>query len=413
MKILTTFKYYPTLRHIALCLYSDFKAGRCVDNAAALTLTTLLSLVPLFTVLYAALKLMPGMDSLGEQMEVWLFQQFVPSRGDEIRGALQEFSGQTSNLTIAGSTMLIVTSSLMLARVEACLNAIWQVKPAAIGIGSFLRYWTILSLGPILIGVGVFLTSYVASIKILGSAVELLGMKGILLSIFPFALTVIAFSLIYVAVPNCYVPFKSACIGAFIAAALFEIGKRIFAWYITEFPSYELIYGAFAALPIFLVWINLCWVILLLGGVVSRTFAVNVLRSTKVPDLFAGLELLRCFHNAQHSGVSLSESQIFGMLSWLSRYQWDRLRDLLEKKKIIVRTSKDAFVLSRSLDSLTQFEALKIFSWVHPQNENMNFPAGFEISEKVRNAVSSVQTKLKEEEFHQSVTFWFDESKSA
>lgn len=378
-----------------------------MDNAAALTLTTLLSLVPLFTVLYAALKLMPGMNELGEQFESWLFQQFVPSRGDEIRSALQSFSGQTSNLTIAGSAMLVITSSLMLARVEACLNAIWQVKPAAAGIGSFLRYWTILSLGPILIGVGVFLTSYVASIKILGSAVELLGAKAFLLTLFPFFLTVIAFTLIYIAVPNCFVPIKSALLGAFIAAGLFEVAKRIFAWYVTTFPAYELIYGAFAALPIFLVWINVCWVILLSGGVVSRTFAVDVLRTTKVSDLYAGLEVLKLFYQAQQQGQSLTAEDFYSEYEWLSRYQWDRLRELLEKNHLIAKTTDDKFLLSRSLDGVSQYEVLEVLGWISPSNaSNDSKLINTDAAKRAYTDIQAKEYELKTRDFSNSIIDW-------
>ena len=400
----------PKIRRITLCIYSDFNAGRCIDNAAALTVTTLLSLVPLITLLYAALRLMPGMNELGGQIENWLFQQLVPSRGDEIRNALQQFSGQASNLTIAGSSMLIVTSSLMLRRVEDCLNAVWQVKPANLGIGSFLRYWTILSLGPILIGVGVFLTSYVASIKILGSAVELLGVQGMLLTLFPFMLTVIAFALIYIAVPNCYVPIKSAFLGAFIAAGLFEVAKRIFAWYITKFPSYELIYGAFAALPIFLVWINLCWVIFLAGGVVSRTFAVDILRSTKLPDLYAGIEILKLFHQAQQSGKSLNEDEIYKSLSWLNRYQWDRIRVLFEGHGLMAKTDKDSFLLTKSLEKVNQFEVLQILGWINPQGQiNQLPPEDYKSSLLVYQQIKNIESKLKSESLGETLLMWFQE----
>lgn len=394
-------------RQISMSLIRDFKAGRCFDNSAILTMTTLLSLVPLITLIYAALRLMPGMNEVGGEVESWIFDQLVPSRSDEIRGALQQFSNQASKLTIAGSTVLLITSLLMLARIEVCLNAIWQVKPAISGLRAFLRYWAVLSLGPILIGVGVFLTSYVTSIKIVGSAVELLGVKAAFLSIFPFLLTIGAFTLVYTAVPNAKVPPKAAMLGALIAASLFETTKRVFAWFITEFPSYELIYGAFAALPIFIVWLNLCWLILLLGGVVSRTFAVDVLRTTKVEDLYAGLEVLRLFGEAQKNGEILQEGQVLKQSNWLSRYQWDRLRELFETQGLFVRTESDGFVLSKALNQVSKFEVLTLLGWVNARKIGSEHGLRtLQLSSQVHDLLQSIESDLKENDLNGPFTDW-------
>jgi len=350
---------------------------------------------------------MPGMNEVGGEVESWIFDQLVPSRSDEIRGALQQFSNQASKLTIAGSTVLLITSLLMLARIEVCLNAIWQVKPAISGLRAFLRYWAVLSLGPILIGVGVFLTSYVTSIKIVGSAVELLGVKAAFLSIFPFLLTIGAFTLVYTAVPNAKVPPKAAMLGALIAASLFETTKRVFAWFITEFPSYELIYGAFAALPIFIVWLNLCWLILLLGGVVSRTFAVDVLRTTKVEDLYAGLEVLRLFGEAQKNGEILQEGQVLKQSNWLSRYQWDRLRELFETQGLFVRTESDGFVLSKALNQVSKFEVLTLLGWVNARKIGSEHGLRtLQLSSQVHDLLQSIESDLKENDLNGPFTDW-------
>lgn len=392
--------------HVYNSLVRDFNTGRCGDNAAVLTLTTLLSLVPLITLIYAALKLMPGMQAIGGDIESWIFNQLVPSRSDEIRDALQRFSNQTSNLTIAGSGMLILASLFMLARVESCFNNIWQVKAVRSGLKSFLRYWAVLSLGPILIGVGVFLTTYITSIRILGSAVEMLGIQSTLLLVTPFFLTIGAFTLVYTAVPSCNVPVRAALLGAFVAASLFEVTKRVFAWFITAFPSYELIYGAFAAVPIFIVWLNLCWLILLFGGVVTRTFSVDVLRTTRIPDLYAGIEVLKLFWRAQKNGVALQEKQVLQKLKFLSRYQWDRLRERLEQHQFLVRTEDESFVLSRALENVSQFEVLELLHWVNPEGDVSESVAAQGIDSDLTQSIYRIEQRLREDDLQGKFTEW-------
>ncbi len=173
-----------------------------------------------------------------------------------------------------GILFLVVTSILMMKNIEAALNRIWRVAEPRKGLSSFLLYWAVLSLGPILIGLGLLLTSYIASLSFVSSATEMVG-RARLLSILPPLFSALAFMLLYVVVPNCHVPLRNAAIGGLFAAILFEIAKRGFVQFVTLSPSYQLIYGAFAAVPLFLVWVYISWGIILLGAELTRLLTVS------------------------------------------------------------------------------------------------------------------------------------------
>lgn len=388
-------------------LTRNFIQGRCLDNAGILTITTLLALVPMIATAYSALRLMPGMEDISGQIQSWLFAQFVPSKVEDIQGILSSFAQQTSKLTLVGSIMLIVTSVMMLARVESCLNAIWQVPPQNAGMSSFLRYWAILSLGPIFIGAGVILTSYITSIKVFDEAFDYLSIQEILLTIFPALLTLCAFTLIYVAVPNCSVPASAGLVGALFAAIIFEIAKRLFAWFIATFPSYELIYGAFAALPIFIIWLNLSWVIVLLGGVVSRTMATDILRKRTLPNVLAGVEILQVFWIAQQNGEFVSDRKLFDDLPWLPRDQWDEIRKEFVTAQLITPVASGGYVLTRSLEHLSQGKYLQIIDWMSWLDFNMLPSKDLQAAQACAKDIDKGQNMLSSKQYNGSLSKWF------
>lgn len=248
---------------------------RCTDSAAALTFASLMALVPMITVLYAVLALMPSLHAKSADIQAWIFSHFLPSSGIEIQNYLQSFSQQASHLTNIGLVMLFATALTMMRRIEHSLNFIWHVPQPRKGVEGFMRYWTVLTLGPLLFGLGLALTSYIASLKFFSDTLTHLGIARYLLDILPFLCSWSAFSLIYVIVPNCDVPIKKGILGGLMAALVFELGKRGFTLFVVHFGSYQLIYGAFAALPLFLLWLYVSWIIFLLGAVLTRTLTIN------------------------------------------------------------------------------------------------------------------------------------------
>ncbi len=163
----------------------------------------------------------------------------------------------------------------MLVTIEKAFNEIWRVRQPRRGVGRFLLYWAILSLGPLLLGAGFAVTTYITSLSLLHGPDALPGAET-LLGLMPLAFSVAAFTLLYSAVPNARVPVRHALMGGVFTAVLFEAAKTLFGLYVSLFPGYQLIYGAFATVPIFLLWIYLSWMIVLFGAVLVCNLSSSV-----------------------------------------------------------------------------------------------------------------------------------------
>ncbi len=350
-----------------LYLFRQFIANKGVLNAAALTYTTLFAVVPLMTVSYAMLAAIPSFQDVGQELQGWIFQNFVPATGQVVQDYLADFSSQARKLTGIGVAVLAVTSIMMMKNIEAAFNRVWRVSEPRKGLSSFLLYWAVLSLGPILIGLGLLLTSYLASLSIFTSATELVG-RARLLALLPMLLSAAAFTLLYVAVPNCRVPFKSALVGGVVVALLFETAKRSFAAFVTQFPSYELIYGAFAAVPLFLMWIFISWVIILMGCELTRALAIYRLEdeSDKVPHLIVILDVLHRLWTAQAKGQAVRDRILLKQVDGLDQGRWDQYQVLLQQAGIITRSEKGEYLLCRDLSKLSVAQLDQALPWPVP-----------------------------------------------
>ncbi|MGY5584559.1 virulence factor BrkB family protein [Vibrio cincinnatiensis] len=237
-------------------------------NAGYLAYITLLSLVPMLTVLLSILSSFTIFDNVGEVIQDFVITHFVPAAGDAVSQALLEFVTNTGKMTAVGGAFLFIAALMLISNIDKNLNYIWRVRNKRRPVFSFSMYWMILTLGPILVGTSIAVTSYITSLKVLDSE-ALSGAFNFFLRRLPFLLSLFAFIGLYVLVPNKKVRFVHALSGAFVAAILFELSKKAFAFYITQFPSYQLIYGALAAIPILFVWVYLCWLIVLIGAEVT------------------------------------------------------------------------------------------------------------------------------------------------
>ncbi|MEH0667579.1 virulence factor BrkB family protein [Vibrio scophthalmi] len=239
-------------------------------NAGYLAYITLLSIVPMLTVLLSILSSFAVFENAGEVIQDFVITHFVPAAGDAVKNALLQFVTNTGKMTAIGSAFLFVAALMLISNIDKNLNYIWRVRKKRRLVFSFSMYWMVLTLGPILVGASIAATSYVTSLKILEHE-TLSGIYTLMLRWLPFLLSFFAFIGLYMLVPNKKVRFTHAVIGAIVAALLFEASKKGFALYITQFPSYQLIYGALAAIPILFVWVYLCWLIVLIGAEVTAS----------------------------------------------------------------------------------------------------------------------------------------------
>ncbi|MGY3685456.1 virulence factor BrkB family protein [Vibrio coralliilyticus] len=237
-------------------------------NAGYLAYITLLSIVPMLTVLLSVLSSFSVFANAGDVIQDFVITHFVPAAGDAVKQALLEFVANTGKMTAVGGLFLFVAALMLISNIDKNLNYIWRVEHKRRAVFSFSMYWMVLTLGPILVGASIAATSYVTSLKIIDSE-AISGAYDFLLRWLPFLLSFFAFMGLYILVPNKKVYVSHAVFGAIVAALLFEASKKGFAAYITQFPSYQLIYGALAAIPILFVWVYLCWLIVLIGAEVT------------------------------------------------------------------------------------------------------------------------------------------------
>jgi membrane protein len=361
-------KYVVNSIYFLRTLAGQFIANGGIVNASALTYTTLFAVVPLMTVTYSVLALVPSFQEVGTSVQDWVFSNFVPATGEVVQKNLQDFTAKARKLTAVGAIFLFVTSVMMMKNIEAAFNRIWRVKQSRKGISSFLLYWAILSLGPILIGVGLLVSSYIASLSFVSSATQMVGRSN-LLQLLPMLLSIAAFTLLYCAVPNCRVPFKNALIGAVVVALLFEFAKRAFALLAVQFPSYELIYGAFAAVPLFLAWIFITWMIILLGAELTRLLTVFNTSTAGgfQSNLHTIIGVLRKLWIAQRQGVTLTDEILLAQVAGLNQQRWDEYQQLLLDAQIICRSEQGEYLLARDLNDMSLDQLRHYFPWPVPK----------------------------------------------
>jgi membrane protein len=344
-----------------------FIADRGANNAAALTYTTLFAVVPMMTVTFSMLSAIPAFQDTGEQIQGFIFRNFVPSAGATLQQYLRDFTTQARQLTWIGVVVLAATAFWMLVTIEKAFNTIWRVRQPRRGVSSFLLYWAILSLGPILLGGGFAISTYITSLSLISGPDALLGVKT-LLKFMPLLFSVAAFTLLYATVPNAQVPLRHAWMGGVLAAVLFEVAKMLFGLYVRLFPGYQLIYGAFATVPLFLLWVYLSWLIVLFGAeVVCNLGSSHQWRKQALPRLLIVLGVLRVFHERQHSGlkVRLRDVQRRGWL--LAEHEWEEVLEFLEQQQLIAPTGAGAWVLSRDLSHYPVAQLLSRSPWPLPR----------------------------------------------
>lgn len=252
-------------------LGSSFYQDNCTRTASALSYTTLLSLVPLLAVVFAILSSFPQFVSLADEAQAFIFSNFVPASGEQVQTHFRQFIETAASMGSVGLFFLLLTAVMLMNTINVALNDIWQVAQQRNFFSSLLIYAVVLIFGPILIAASILLTSYVVSIPLIAEAGESVGaMRNVVLSVAPFFATMVALLLLYVVVPNCRVSWRAGMVAAVVAALLFELAKKGFAWYVLAFPTYTVIYGALAVIPVFLVWIYVSWLVLLLGAEIAR-----------------------------------------------------------------------------------------------------------------------------------------------
>lgn len=285
------------------------------DLAGSLTFTTVLAIVPLLAVALALFTAFPQFHEFSDALQTFLTNSLMPPVvSDNVMSYLNDFALQASRLTAIGGSFLLVTVLLLILSVDKALNEIWRVnRPRSVG-QRLLVYWTLLTLGPLMTGASLWATAFLAR-ESFGVISHIPYMLELTLKISPFVVSACGFAALFAIVPNAQVAPKDAMIGGLLVAALLEIMKLGFAYYVSQISTYTAIYGAFAALPVFLIWVYLSWLSILFGAIVAANLPYlrqTRLRESKQPgdrlkDVLSILNLLEQARTHRPPGQSVAQ----------------------------------------------------------------------------------------------------------
>jgi membrane protein len=309
-----TLQTWPWL-DTARTLRERFREDHLGLTASSLTFTTLIALVPLVTVMLAVFSAFPMFASFQGALEKYFLQSLVPDAiAKPVLAALTQFAAKATRLGAAGLVVLVATALALMLTIDRALNAIWRVRRPRSIAQRVLVYWAALTLGPLLLGISLSLTAAVltASRGVIG---VLPGGLGLLLSVIEFVVLAAGIAGLYHYVPNTDVRWRHAIAGGVFVAVGVELAKSGLAWYVGLMPAYSTVYGAFATVPIFLLWIYLGWVIVLWGAVIAAyapSLSMHIRRPPATPGHRFTLalavigELVRAKQRAPH-GLTLAE----------------------------------------------------------------------------------------------------------
>lgn len=293
----------------ALTLRERFREDHLGLTASSLTFTTTIALVPLITVVLAVFTAFPMFAKFQGVLQQWLMVSLIPDNiGRQVLGYLNQFTGQANKLGVAGLALLLVTALALILTIDRTLNGIWRVRQSRPFGQRVLVYWAVVTLGPLLLGGSLSLTSYALSTSRGVAGVMPVGVT-LLLQVLQFFLMAASMAALYHYVPNTQVKWRHAWMGGLFVSAGLELAKKLLTLYLDKVPTYSVVYGAFATVPILLIWIYLAWVIVLLGAVIAAY----------LPSLLAGVQ-----HRARTHGFQFQ-------LALETLQQLDRVRGAPQK----------------------------------------------------------------------------------
>jgi membrane protein len=307
-QVLRHWPWFDTLR----TLRQRFREDHLALTASSLTFTTLISLVPLVTVMLAVFTAFPMFSRFQVALQQYFVQALVPDNiAKPVLLALTQFAGKASKMGSAGLLLLVITALALMLTIDRTLNSIWRVPRPRPLAQRLLVYWAGLTLGPLLLGASLSLTSYALSSS-RGLVGALPGVWALLINLLEFGLLAGGVAALFRYMPSTHVRWRHAWAGAVFVALGFEVAKRALAWYVQSVPGYSMVYGAFATLPIFLLWIYLSWLIVLLGAVIAAYAPSLAMRVVRRPDrpgerfalAVALLQALTAARGADHRGLS-------------------------------------------------------------------------------------------------------------
>ncbi len=341
-----------TLRGFVRFLYRRFAEEDLDQVASSLTFTTLLALVPLITIVITVISAFPVFGGVVDSLRTFILANFVPGAASRlITVYMQQFADKASRLTTLGIGALAVTAIILMLTIDRVFNRIWRVRRQRSLLRRVFVYWTVLTIGPLLIGASLYATSWLISASL--GILQLGRTGGFLFRVVSILFTCLAIAFLYRTVPNRRVALADAAIGGALAGLAFEAMKAGFTHFVTQFGSYKLVYGAFASLPVFLLWIYLSWIVVLAGAVV--TASLPYLRSggwkaghRPVARFVEALQLLGTLRAAQRRGAVVASNRLAVEAS-LTLEDTEELLARLEARGWVARSGAEGWLIAHDL----------------------------------------------------------------
>jgi membrane protein len=344
----------------------EFFRQKCTARASSLSLTSLLAVVPMIVVLVTVLSMIPSFTKLEGKVQDFIFHNFVPSTGNSIGGYIEQITSSRVGLPVMAVVFLFVVSVMMMMSLESALNDIWKTNQKRSIGAAFLLYWGCLTLGPVLLGTGLIVSSYIASLHWV-SDISLNG-PARLLSALPFIFNLCAFTFVYKVIPYAKVNLFHAFLGALFATVVFELAKMIFTLYVTNVPTYEIVYGALAVIPLFIIWVFVSWQIFLLGAiVVNGLYLSQAKRDTyKVNDFMLAIKVIHHLTEAQKTGNVYTLKHLMKCEKYVSVNAFKKVLNRLSEVKLVFGTFTDEYILNFDPNSLTMLELYNTLEFYFP-----------------------------------------------
>lgn len=358
------------LRYLARRFLED----DCPASAAHLAYSTLLALVPLTAVALSLLAVSPVFQEASETLQAFVFRHFVPASGEVVRRWVVEFAAQAARLPIFGLLGLLVTGLLLMTQVERALNRIWRVPASRSWRRRLTGYWAIVTAGPLLIASLLVISSQLVSLPWINAAMHWAAPAAGLVALAPAGLTFAAVCVTYWLAPNTSVPWRPVLAGALVATVIIEATKHGFAAYIGHYTSYRAIYGAMAAVPVFLVWLYVAWLWVLLGASFAAALAtfrpVAHLSGFRADQQFLLLfRLVGHLWRAKREERGLTFDAFLALEPAATGEQIEALLHALDAQRI-VRESHGEWILAKDSDRVTLLDLYRteVVAWPSPQS---------------------------------------------
>jgi membrane protein len=346
-------------------VYRRFRDERCFQLCGSLTFTTLLALVPLVTIMLTVMTAFPVLSGMSDRLREFVTDNLVPTASSRVVTVyVQQFAENAARLTAAGVTLLGAAAIMLMLTIDRAFNTIWRVKRPRPLIQRVLIYWSVLTIGPLLIGGSLTLWSWLLSAS-MNTAQHVPEITLVMLKIVPLILTGVAFALLFRLMPNRQVSLLDASVGGILAAIAFEGMKLGFGNFITHFSTHRLVYGAFASLPIFLVWVYLSWVVVVFGAVITAVlpyWRTGGVKREGVPgsQFIDALDILGMLWRAHREGRVFNLQQLRSVVK-LSWEDMEAILDQLVDAGWVAKLQGNGWVIARDASQISVRDVYRRF----------------------------------------------------